>query len=218
MRPILKPSVQPPELAAQPGCCCTAIDLPDAELTLYPTLFCAAEADALFDVLSKDIAWQQEQATLYGRVHDLPRLTAWYGEPGIHYSYSGITVHSRPWIPVLLDIKQAIEQVSGCAFNSVLLNRYRSGRDSVAWHSDDEPELGNNPVIGSVSLGQARPLQMKHRFIPDTRHNLVLPHGSYLLMKGTTQHYWRHQVPKSKKNLGERINLTYRLIGERLDE
>jgi alkylated DNA repair dioxygenase AlkB len=144
-------------------------------------------------------------------VHDLPRLTAWYGDPAKTYVYSGITVRSLEWIAPLLEIKRRIEGVSDYSFNSVLLNRYRNGSDSVSWHADDEPELGQNPLIGSVSFGEARSFQMKHKFL-DEKRKIILEHGSYLLMKGSTQHYWLHQIPKSKRALGERINLTFRDI------
>lgn len=122
-------------------------------------------------------------------------------------------MHSSPWTPALLQIREKIENVSRIEFNSVLLNLYRSGADGVAWHSDDEPELGQNPVIGSVSLGAARTFHLKHRFIKNKKQKIVLEHGSYLLMKGKTQHQWRHQIPKSKKNMGARINLSFRVVG-----
>ena len=192
---------------------CIEIDMPDAEVYLYPSLFTQREADDLFDILNNEISWQQEQIKLYGRVHDIPRLTAWYGEPNKSYVYSGIKVHSSPWTPALLQIREKIEIVSGTKFNSVLLNLYRSGADGVAWHSDDEPELGQNPVIGSVSLGEVRTFQLKHKFIKDKKQNIVLEHGSYLLMKGRTQHQWLHQIPKSKKKMGVRINLSFRVVG-----
>jgi alkylated DNA repair dioxygenase AlkB len=111
----------------------------------------------------------------------------------------------------LLDIKRAIEAISGIQFNSVLLNMYRTGRDSVAWHSDDEPELGREPVIGSVSLGQTRVFQFKHK-ISGLREEIILRHGSYLLMRGTTQHHWLHQIPKQTTACDSRINLTFRVV------
>ena len=191
---------------------CIEINIPDADICVYPELFSAQEADVLFDTLKNEIAWRQDKIKLYGKEHDVPRLTAWYGDADKSYAYSGITLQPIPWTPALLQIKKKIESVSDIKFNSVLLNLYRSGADSVSWHSDDEPELGENPVIGSVTLGQARPFQMKHKFIKGEKRSIILEHGSYLLMKGRTQHQWLHQIPKSKKLMDERINLTYRVV------
>lgn len=191
---------------------CSRIDMNDAEVALYPSLFSASEANRLFAMLREDIQWRQEAIRLYGRIHQQPRLTAWYGEPGTVYSYSGITLKSTPWIPALLIIKERIESVSRATFNSVLLNLYRDGADSMAWHADDEAELGRNPVIGSVSLGQSRDLQMKHKTDKVNRCNIPLANGSFLLMQGPTQHHWLHSIAKSKRQLGERINLTYRFV------
>ena len=195
----------------EPGSC-IKLELPDAEIYLYPGLFNEQEADQFFTDLKNEISWQQEQITLYGQVHNLPRLTAWHGERDKSYTYSGIEVNSSPWTSTLLKIKDKIENVSKINFNAVLLNLYRNGRDSVAWHADDEPELGKNPVIGSVTLGEARPFQMKHKINKQEKRTIILQHGSFLLMKGTTQHQWLHQIPKSKKQLGERINLTFRVV------
>ncbi|MCB1705856.1 MAG: alpha-ketoglutarate-dependent dioxygenase AlkB [Halioglobus sp.] len=191
---------------------CHRIEMVDAEACLFPALFSECEAARLFAVLRRDILWRQEKIRLYGKVNPLPRLTAWYGDPGTTYRYSGITAEPTPWIPALLEIRARIEAVSGGRFNSVLLNLYRDGADSMAWHADDEPELGRNPVIGSVSFGQSRTLQLKHKREPANRRNIELPNGSYLLMQGAMQHHWLHQVAKSRRPLGERINLTYRKI------
>ena len=151
---------------------------------------------------------------IYGKEIDLPRLTAWYGDEGKNYSYSGIKVVPMKWTPTLLEIKSKIELVSGVIFNSVLLNYYRTGKDSVSWHSDDEPELGKNPPIGSVSFGAKRPFQLKHIENKNLKGTVELTNGSFLLMKGPTQHFWQHQIPKTTKQIGERINLTFRIIGK----
>lgn len=188
------------------------IAMQHADVTLYPTLFSASEADQLFSVLRQDILWRQEAIRVYGRIHQQPRLTAWYGEPNTVYSYSGITLNANPWIPALLAIKARIEGVAQATFNSVLLNLYRDGADSMSWHADDEAELGRNPVIGSVSLGQSRVLQLKHKTDKANRRNIPLSNGSFLLMQGPTQHHWLHCIAKSRQPLGERINLTYRLV------
>ena len=191
---------------------CSEIVIPDAEIFLYPTLLSYHEANQLFDTLKKNIIWEKQKIKLYGEVHDVPRLTAWYGDPNKSYIYSGIKLKTKPWNAVLLKIKEKIEKISKIKFNSVLLNLYRSGSDSVSWHSDDEPELGRNPVIGSLSLGETRQFQMKHKFNRDLKQKILLQHGSFLLMRGKTQHHWLHQIPKRKNLKGERINLTFRVI------
>ena len=191
---------------------CSEIDIPDAEVFLYPSLLSNEEADQLFDTLKKRIIWEKHKIKLYGRVLDVPRLTAWYGDSNKSYEYSGIKLKTRLWNAALLKIREKIETISKTKFNSVLLNLYRSGSDSVLWHSDDEPELGKNPVIGSLSLGEAREFQMKHKYDRDLKQKILLQNGSFLLMKGKTQHNWLHQIPKRKNLKGERINLTFRTI------
>lgn len=186
-------------------------DMPDAEVSLYPSLLPSQQADELLASLQENINWKQEQIKMYGKTFDIPRMTAWYGDPNIAYTYSGIKVESNKWIPELLEIKKTIEKISEVQFNCVLLNLYRGGNDGVSWHSDDEPELGDSPVIGSMSLGQERVFQMKHKKSGE-RKDILLNHGSYLLMKGATQSHWQHQIPKSKKVMGRRINLTFRNI------
>ena len=188
------------------------IELPDADVVLFPTFFSAEQSDMLLESLARRIVWSQEKINLFGRTIDLPRLTAWYGEEGLAYSYSGITHRAIAWTSDLLEIKNSIESTTGTSFNSVLLNRYRNGRDSVSWHSDDERVLGTNPVIASVSLGQARKFQFKHKQNGQLRESVYLAHGSLLLMQGATQHHWLHQIPKTKRPLGERINRTFRKI------
>jgi len=185
--------------------------MPDADVIHFPGFFCLSEANELFAKLQQQVAWHQERIKLYGQEHDLPRLTAWYGDPAKTYNYSGITVRSLEWIAPLLGIKNRIEGASNHSFNSVLLNRYRNGSDNISWHADDEATLGRNPVIGSVSFGETRSFQMKHKSL-DEKRKILLEHGSYLLMKGSTQRYWLHKIPRSKRDLGERINLTFRVI------
>jgi alkylated DNA repair dioxygenase AlkB len=142
-----------------------------------------------------------------GRRIPIPRLTAWHGAAG--YVYSGIRLTPAPWTPPLLELKALAERLAGQSFNSVLLNLYRDGRDSVSWHADNEPGLGRDPVIASLSLGAVRRFQLKHRRLPE-RLTLDLPHGSCLIMAGATQHHWLHQLPKTKAPVGPRINLTFR--------
>jgi alkylated DNA repair dioxygenase AlkB len=188
-------------------------DLPDADVKLYPAFFTAAESDVYFAALRSTTKWGQGCLTLWGKTHDEPRLTAWHGDAGKSYSYSGIVLHPQPWTPLLDKIKARVNEAAQTEFNSVLLNLYRDGRDSNGWHQDNEPELGVNPVIASLSFGAVRRFQMRHKTRKDLRLNLDLPHGSLLLMASATQHFWQHQIPKTAKPVGERINLTFRVIG-----
>jgi alkylated DNA repair dioxygenase AlkB len=188
------------------------MEMPDAEVVFYPTFFNSDESRAYFQELSNSIHWQQQSIDLLGSTILLPRLTAWYGDMGKSYTYSGLTVHPESWTPILLAIKSRIETAANISFNSVLLNFYRSGQDSVSWHSDDEPELGTNPVIGSVSFGGTRLFQFKHKSKSELRRSVELTSGSLLIMRGTTQHFWKHQIPKTKKPVDPRINLTFRVI------
>jgi len=187
--------------------------LPDAEIILYEGFFPAAESKHLFAELLATTRWEQGHLKIYGKEIAEPRLTAWYGDAGKSYTYSGITRQPLPWTPALLQIKERVEAVAQTTFNSVLLNRYRDGRDSIGWHQDNEPELGQNPVIASVSFGATRRFQLRHKRRKDVpRVDLALTHGSLLIMRGPTQHCWVHQLPKTAQPVGERINLTFRVI------
>ena len=188
------------------------ISIQDGELRLYPHFFSPEERETFFTQLKKNVTWQQEEIKLYGKRIPLPRLTAWFGDEGKTYMYSGITVEPEPWTSELLKIKTRIEEVSEGKFNSVLLNYYRNERDSVSWHSDDEPELGKDPIIGSVSFGDVRTFQLKHKIDKSLKISRDLPDGSYLVMAGSTQHHWLHQIPKRTRKIGPRINLTFRFI------
>jgi alkylated DNA repair dioxygenase AlkB len=190
-----------------------ALQLPDADIAFYPSVLDEQESDRFFTQLTETIDWRQDSITIYGRSMPQPRLTAWYGDTGKSYTYSGITMHPSPWTHTLLELKAKAEDVSGVVFNSVLLNLYRDGNDSMGWHSDDEPELGPSPVIGSLSLGGTRRFMLRHRAEKGLKHQLELTSGSFLLMQGTTQHYWQHQIPKTKRPVAPRINLTFRVIG-----
>ena len=192
-------------------------DLADARIRLYPHFFSEAQSRRLFNTLSNPgiIAWEQHSITLYGRQTPIPRLSALYGVRDKTYTYSGIRMHPRPWenIEALQTIKKAVETPAEVEFTSVLMNLYRDGRDAVGWHQDNEPELGANPVIASVSLGDTRLFQMRHikrKTLP--RLDIPLNDGSLLLMRGPTQHFWKHQVPRTAKNKEPRINLTFRVI------
>jgi alkylated DNA repair dioxygenase AlkB len=187
------------------------IDL-DGEVILYPNFFSLEESDRFFSDLYSSVNWKQEKIELWGKKMPLPRLTAWYGDEGKSYTYSGIEQHPEPWIPVLETIKSKVEETANVTFNSVLLNLYRHGQDSVSWHSDDEPELGENPIIASVSFGATRRFSLKHKNNPNHQINIDLTDGSLLLMQGETQHYWLHQIAKTSKSVQPRINLTFRVI------
>jgi len=185
----------------------------DGNLAYYPKWIDESESFALFDALRQDIQWQQSTIRLYGKQVTIPRLNAWYGDEHCSYEYSGTHFAPNPWLPALLKIKTQIEALSGFRFNSVLANCYRDGKDSVAWHSDDEPELGRNPAVASISLGAERQFQLKHRHHKELEtQNILLGHGSLLLMSGELQHHWHHQIAKSQKQVGERINLTFRYV------
>jgi alkylated DNA repair dioxygenase AlkB len=179
----------------------------DGVVCLYPDALPPADADRLLEALRDGIAWRQEVATVMGRRLPIPRLTAWHGAAG--YVYSGIRLTPAPWTAPLLELKALAEAIARQPFNSVLLNLYRDGRDSVSWHADNEPGLGQNPVIASLSLGAVRRFQLKHRRLPE-RLTLDLPHGSCLVMAGATQHHWLHQLPKTKAPVGPRVNLAFR--------
>ncbi|MBP6758483.1 MAG: alpha-ketoglutarate-dependent dioxygenase AlkB [Flavobacterium sp.] len=188
------------------------LNLPDAEIIYYPHFFDKKEADVIFAELKKDIPWQQDDICVYGKIHPQPRLTALFGNEGKPYSYSNIKMQPHSWTMLLQKIKSHIETVVETDFTTVLLNYYRDGKDSNGWHADNEKELGINPIIASVSFGAERVFQLKHNSIPGLKQNILLEHGSLLLMKGTTQHCWKHQIPKTSKPIGERINLTFRVI------
>lgn len=185
-----------------------AIELTDGGILLYDESFLPSElADRYFVKLRDECDWEQKPG-IFG--HMQPRLTASYGDEGVTYRYSGTTNVALPWTPTLLEIKEKIEAVQG-QYNYCLLNRYRSGQDSMGMHADNEPEMGD--VIGSVSLGAIRTFRIKHNKTKETM-SFPLGHGSLLIMAGTMQQFWKHEVPKTKQAVGERINLTYRQIME----
>jgi alkylated DNA repair dioxygenase AlkB len=188
------------------------ISLRDATVVYYPNFISVKYASEVFQKLLKETAWREDTIKIYGKVYKQPRLTALYGEEGKSFSYSGITMSPSKFTSLLYNLKTLIEKETNIKFNTVLLNLYRDGNDSNGWHSDDEKELGDNPVIASLSLGAKRYFHLKHKKDKELKFKIPPEHGSLLLMKGTTQHYWLHQVPKSKKVTEPRINLTFRLI------
>lgn len=185
------------------------------ELYLLPNFLNAEDADNAYVWLLQNIKWKQYHIKMFGKLLAQPRLTAWYGSAGSNYSYSGLNLAPEPFSQELLGLKNKIEQLGSTQYNSVLLNLYRNEKDSMGWHADDEKELGINPIIASLSLGQTRKFQVKHKNDKNLNLNLLLTHGSLLLMKGEMQHYWQHAIPKSKNSCGQRINLTFRNILEK---
>jgi alkylated DNA repair dioxygenase AlkB len=188
------------------------LELPEAEVIFYAAFFNAGEADRLLRELRDTTEWRQDAMKIYGKQVPLPRLTAWYGDPGARYVYSGIDNVPLPWTAPLLEVKHAVEPPSGVAFNGVLLNRYRTSKDSMGWHADDEPEFGDRPVIASVSFGGTRRFQLRHKRREGLTASIELTHGSLLIMRGGTQANWLHQVPKTSKAVEERVNLTFRRV------
>ncbi len=183
----------------------------NGEYIFYPNFFSKSESDSLLKNLRSNILWKQESMNMYGKKIDFPRLTAWYGNNDKPYSFSGITLQPLPWTSEILTIKSKIEPIAKTEFNSVLLNLYRDGNDSISWHTDAEKELGINPIIASVNFGATRKFQLRHIKTKE-KLEIELTHGSLLIMQGELQHFWQHQVPKTSKVVGERINLTFRVI------
>lgn len=168
-------------------------------------------SDNYLKVLLDSIDWKQEKMNMYGKELLFPRLTAWYGDNDKPYSFSGITLQPQQWTKELIEIKRKVETNVDASFNSVLLNRYRHGNDSISWHTDAEKELGKNPIIASVNFGATREFQLRHIQTKE-KLSIQLSHGSLLIMLGELQHFWQHQIPKTKKPVSERINLTFRVI------
>jgi alkylated DNA repair dioxygenase AlkB len=193
------------------------ISLKNADILFIEIFFNKTEADTIFQGLLETIAWQQGEIMMFGKKVLEPRLTAWYGDADKTYKYSGKTNIPLPWNELLLNIKNKIEtqvtpSVFQANFNSVLLNLYRNGYDSMGFHSDDEPELDKNPIIASLNFGETRRFIFKRKDDKNEKYELLLTHGSLLIMAGEMQHYWLHGVPKEPKKTKERINLTFRKL------
>ena len=190
------------------------LDLPGADVTYYPDFFSPEEAAIYFETLLKETPWQQDDIKVFGKVHPQPRLTALYASNNQPYSYSNISMHPQQFTFALSEIKKRIEAAVLHNFTTCLLNLYRDGKDSNGWHSDDEKELGPNPVIASLSLGATRIFKFREKANTKNVHKIALAPGSLLLMKERTQHLWQHQIPKTSKPTGTRINLTFRILTE----
>jgi alkylated DNA repair dioxygenase AlkB len=186
--------------------------LPDCDIRLFPDFLSDQEATALFAALMQETPWQQDDIRVFGKTYTQPRLTALYGERGKPYTYSGITMNPHPFTPLLEKLQARLRGYTDETFTTCLLNLYRDGKDSNGWHADNEKSLGPEPVIASVSLGEVRRFKLKHRDRKDLRTAIDLPHGSLLLMQGKTQQKWLHEIPKTRRQVGPRINLTFRRI------
>ena len=192
---------------------CEQIALYRSRLRYFPAFYSPDSSQRLFAELLATSPWRQDSLVFGGKPIPVPRLQVWVGDQQAHYGYSGLTLRPEPWTPLLLQIKQRVEQDLGMAFNSVLLNLYRDGKDSVTWHSDDASELATNPQIASLSFGAQRRFELKPRR-PETgkKHSLELRSGSLLLMGNGLQDHWLHQLPKDPGISAARINLTFRFI------
>jgi len=188
------------------------IELPSADLCFDPAFLAADLATRAFEELDAEIAWEQHHVRLFGRDVPAPRRSCWIGDSDASYTYSRIRFEPRPWPRSVWRVKQLVEAAVATRFNSVLANQYRDGADSMGWHADDEPELGPQPVIASLSLGGSRRFLLRSRSHPPKRSELLLTHGSLLVMRGDTQTLYQHSVPRTAKPCSARINLTFRCI------
>ncbi|APY00837.1 alpha-ketoglutarate-dependent dioxygenase AlkB family protein [Lacinutrix venerupis] len=188
------------------------LNLPNSDISYYPIFFSKSEALDFYNTILNETNWRQDNITIFGKTYAQPRLTALFANNKKTYSYSNITMHPEPFTKTLLTIKSKIETLTDVNFTTCLANLYRDGKDSNGWHADNEKELGKNPVIASITLGAARHFSLKYKNDKNLKHKLLLENGSLLLMKGETQHFWLHQIAKTKKEVKPRINLTFRVI------
>ncbi|AZZ46351.1 alpha-ketoglutarate-dependent dioxygenase AlkB [Pseudomonadaceae bacterium SI-3] len=188
------------------------IELPNAELRYLPHWVEQDLADRWLLELSAQTPWSQPQKTIYGRSIAVPRWVAWYGDADASYRYSGLTHEPLPWTPLLADIRQRVLQQVDQPLNGVLLNFYRDGQDAMGWHSDDERALGERPLVVSLNLGATRRFDFRRKGASRIEHSIDLEHGSLLVMSGATQHYWQHQIARTRKVCAPRLNLTFRQI------
>lgn len=189
------------------------IELPDADVSILHEIEMPVPYDQVLQKLMEQTKWRQENVRIYGKEYQQPRLVALYGDSGKKYDYSGISLHPLPWTDLLREIKRRVEDCTEARFNAVFLNLYRDHNDSMGFHSDDEKELGKNPVIASVTFGATRIFKLKHKFNKDVPFvKIPLESGTVLLMKGATQHCWKHGIDKQKEPCGPRVNLTFRTL------
>lgn len=188
------------------------LNMKDADVVYYKNFFSQELSDFYFKTLLKDIEWQKDTIKVFGKTYLQPRLTALYANNKNPYSYSNLTLYPKAFTKELNQIKEQIETETQTSFTSCLANLYRNGQDSNGWHADNEKELGKQPIIASVTFGAERIFHFKHKHQPSLKAKLFLNHGSLLIMKGLTQTHWLHQLPKTQKEIGKRINLTFRII------
>lgn len=186
--------------------------LPAEDVRYAPCAVPLTTAARWFADLHQGTDWRRHELKLFGKTLVAPRLSAWHGDPQCEYGYSGIRLSPQPWSPTLTEIRGWLKQATGLLFNAVLVNLYRDGRDSMGWHSDDEPELGVEPTIASLSLGAVRRFRLRRRSVPAASVGLDLASGSLLLLGGKTQRRWQHALPKTRRAVGARINLTFRTV------
>jgi alkylated DNA repair dioxygenase AlkB len=192
--------------------------MPDSDFKFYPDFLPPGAADSYLQQLLTGLCWQQDTIRVFGREHSIPRQHQWYADTGVSYRWSGIEMQPLQWIEPLSLIRNHLQLQTGHPFNSVLANLYRDGNDSMGWHSDDEPELGRQPTIASISLGAERHFQLRRRKKTESKSNAgpstnrLLPHGSLLLMSGNSQRDWQHALPKRRRVSKPRVNLTFRLV------
>lgn len=188
--------------------------LPDAELLFWPDWLSAEQAEFFYQQLAVQLHWQQPAIKLFGKAVPIPRQQVWMGDAHCRYKYSGVMFEPEPWHPLVKQLTDKVNQHCQQSFNSVLLNWYSDGQQHMGWHSDDEPELGHAPQIASLSLGQPRLFELKHKYSA-AQLKLLLGHGSLLVMAGECQYYWQHRVAKMASAKAGRINLTFREIKEK---
>lgn len=186
--------------------------LPNGQLSFYRNFLTKEKADFYYEKIYQETPWKEDKITVFGKTYDQPRLTSLHALHSKPYKYSNLTLYPNPMTTELATLLENIHAINPQDFNAVLLNLYRNGKDSNGWHADNEPELGKNPVIASISLGEERYFHLKHRQHKEQRFKIKLTHGSLLVMDGEMQHYWLHQIPKTAKKIEERINLTFRKI------
>lgn len=187
------------------------VPLPDADVLYFPRWLAGEEATHFYHALASSLSWSQDTIKLFGKPVKIPRLQAWYGDMTTEYTYSGLTMVPKIWTDELQTLRERCEKTAGCGFNSVLANWYRHGQDSMGMHADDEPELGPQPVIASLTLGEGRPFIFRHKHTKETTR-INLEHGSLLMMRGDTQRNYLHGINKTTRSIGGRINLTFRYI------
>jgi alkylated DNA repair dioxygenase AlkB len=188
----------------------------DGSAVLQPRFFDVHRCAEMYSELMQQTAWEQPEMIIFGKKHAQAGLSTWYSDTGVNYEYSGVVRVAHPMTPLLEQIRAELETFTGAAFNSVLVNLYRDGKDSVSWHSDNEAINGREPTIASVSLGATRRFDLRHKATKETVR-ADLEDGSLLVMSGLSQHCWVHQIAKTASQVGPRINLTFRRIIKTID-